>query len=279
MATRSASSSGLTSGSSGLWRTWESRSSPSLVTAASFGLREFSLSRKKIGDPTSPDRFKKVTSFDKIDLIGGNGRWRQARAKEDCEQRRLEEEEMQRQERLREAEKERRRAERREMRRRAKEEEERKRREAEEKKLQEMRERERLRQEQQERERQHRLELEAERQRRMPQTCQTCKGSGQCQACSGKGFQFSTFLVSTVSTESMQEYGRAMQGCAGCGGCKQGIRGSLNKGLGKCSSCDGHGKIWPDIDGSPPTYWHSASTKSMSPKARTMQAWSSTPMP
>jgi len=255
--------------SGGLWKTWESRSSPCLVTAASFNLREFSLGRKKIADPENPDRFKKNASYDKIDLIGGNGRWRAARAKEDAERRRLEEEEMLRQQRLREAEKERRRAERREMRRKAKEEEERKRREVEERQLEEKREKEQQRLEQQEREKQHRMEQLAERQRRMPKTCKTCNGSGLCQACNGKGFQFSTFLVATVSSESMQEFGRAEQGCTSCGGCKQGIRGSLNKGAGKCACCCGHGKIWPDLDPASPKH---------SPKARTMQNWASTPM-
>mmetsp|Transcript_10227 Transcript_10227/g.30771 ORF Transcript_10227/g.30771 Transcript_10227/m.30771 type:complete len:273 (-) Transcript_10227:13-831(-) len=270
---RPASSLGASSGSGGggLWKSFDTRSSPALVTAASFNLRDFSLTRSKIPDPNKPDGIKRIASFDKIDLIGGNGRWRQQRAKEDFERRRIEEEEMLRQERLRQAEKERRRAIRVEMRRRAKEEEERKRHEEEERQLQERRERERQRQEHQERERQRRLEEEAERQRRMPKTCLTCNGSGTCQACAGKGFLFATFLVSTVNTDSLQEYGRAMQGCQGCGGCKQGIRGPMVKGAGKCAECCGYGKIWPDLDVASPK-------SAMSPKARqSTQAWSTIP--
>mmetsp|Transcript_61709 Transcript_61709/g.143580 ORF Transcript_61709/g.143580 Transcript_61709/m.143580 type:complete len:282 (+) Transcript_61709:90-935(+) len=259
------SSNGLGVGAA-LSKTWSSRSSPALVTAASFNLRALrgehcrlfendagaaGASAKSPYNTVALQRQAqkpKVASFEKIDLIGGNGRWRQRRAKEDFERRRLEEEELARQERMRLQEKERRRHERRELRRRAKEEEEQKRREEEERKLQERLERERIRKEQQEKERQRQLEEERERQRRMPKTCHVCSGSGICQACGGKGFLFATHLVSTVNVDTLRQYGKSMQGCQSCGGCKQGIRGDLKTGVGKCATCVGYGKIWPNLD-------------------------------
>jgi len=260
---RSLSSSGL------------SKSSPSLVTAAAFNLRDFSLSRKKIGpDPSMHEPLRKVASYEKIDLIGGNGSWRQRKAVLDFERRRVEEEELKRQERLREMEQQRRRAERREQRRKVKEREETKRREEEQRQLEEGRQRELVRQQQQESARLRRQEEEAERQRRMPVQCTVCEGSGTCQTCSGKGHLYATHLVSSVSTGSLMQYGRNLQGCTNCGGCRQGIRGDLQKGVGKCPECCGLGKIWPHLDS------EAGSPKSMlSPKARTLQAWGTQQLP
>jgi len=227
-----------------------SRSSPALITTASANLREFSLTRKRIPDPVRPvPHLKAIAPYEKIDLKGGNGSWRQRRAEQDFMARRLEEAELQRQQHQRELEREQRRAQRQEMRRKVKEEEDHKRHEEEERQREDARRNERKRWEQQEAQRRKRQEEEADRRRRMPKTCQECSGTGTCQKCEGKGHFFSTYLCSYVAQEdALQQYGKHMQGCEHCGGCAQGIRGGLQKGMGKCPECSGHGKVWPVID-------------------------------
>jgi len=240
-------------GASGL-----SKSSPALITTASLNLREFSLTRKRIADPDRPaSHMKKLAPYEKIDLAGGNGRWRQRRAEQDFICRRLEEAELKRQQHQWELERERRRAERQETRRKEKEEEDRKRHEEEERQREDVRRNERRRWEQQEAQRRKRQEEEAERRRRMPRPCQGCSGTGICPQCKGKGYFFSTYLCAYVTPEdALQQYGKHTQGCEHCGGCAQGIRGGLQKGQGKCPQCGGYGKVWPVIDDEASVWQH-----------------------
>jgi len=246
---------------SGLRRTGLSSSSPSLVAAASFNLREFSLTRSKLKrDPTPDNPLVKASSLENIDLIGGNGRWKQRAAVTEFERRRVVDIEETRLTRQMEETKQRRQAAKAEARKRVHDQEERRRLEVEERHEEEKRQKMRDRQQKLEKERARKQEEEAERQRRAPKTCESCSGSGTCQPCTGEGYLYSMYLVSKVTDEARQSYGKNMQGCTDCGGCKQGIRGSLQKGSGKCRPCAGYGKIWPNIE----------DLNSSSPKAR---AW------
>eukprot|EP00927_Polykrikos_kofoidii_P012357 TRINITY_DN15326_c1_g1_i1.p1 TRINITY_DN15326_c1_g1~~TRINITY_DN15326_c1_g1_i1.p1 ORF type:complete len:274 (+),score=69.76 TRINITY_DN15326_c1_g1_i1:111-932(+) len=239
-----------TSGGLGLTQTGLSRSSPSLVTAAAFNLRDFSLSRKKLslGRPASVTTFR-TDQLEEIDLLGGNGGWRQRKARDEFERRRVEEEQRRYEQLKRETEKRRRGQAKEERRRKQQQEEENARLEKEKKKRDAEEERRRLKREQEERERLRKEEEENDRRRRLPTTCQTCDGSGICQACEGKGHVFGLYLVQQVGhVESTQDYGKLMQGCTTCGGYMQGTRGALLQGSGKCPPCDGLGKIWPKID-------------------------------
>eukprot|EP00929_Paragymnodinium_shiwhaense_P003448 TRINITY_DN103987_c0_g1_i1.p1 TRINITY_DN103987_c0_g1~~TRINITY_DN103987_c0_g1_i1.p1 ORF type:complete len:285 (+),score=83.58 TRINITY_DN103987_c0_g1_i1:110-964(+) len=237
-----------------LTKTVLSRSSPSLVTAASFNLRAFSASRKRIADdkddPIILQKAQLTTALQEIDLIGGNGRWRQKMAEAEFERRRLEEEERKAMEQRKEAERRRRIKVAEERRRQQQQVEETARFEKEEKKRKV---REEIEAERQRRETEKRLAREeAERQRiaRLPKPCKTCTGSGACQCCGGSGHVYDTYLVSSmnVGPRTTQDFGRLLQGCPACGGYKQGVRGVLLKGTGKCTTCTGTGKIWPQID-------------------------------
>lgn len=95
-----------------------------------------------------------------------------------------------------------------------------------------------------------RLRLEAaedERMRRMPNLCSRCAGDGKCPVCSGAGFTLTTFLGGAVDASSL-EFGRRPLGCHECGGYHHGVHGETKMGVGYCLLCDGHGKIWPQID-------------------------------
>mmetsp|Transcript_96756 Transcript_96756/g.190062 ORF Transcript_96756/g.190062 Transcript_96756/m.190062 type:complete len:264 (-) Transcript_96756:246-1037(-) len=218
-----------------------SRSSPSL--AASFNLREHSQTRRKIAldRPSSQPSF----TYEEIDLLGGNGRWRQRKADQFFKQKEVEELERQRQEREIEERKRRRRQEIEARRKRQQQEEEQKR-EAE---------RERERREREYKEEVRRREEEAERikweleqrewEARQPYCCESCQGTGKCTRCQGSGKLFAMFLVSTVDKRSHMPFGRTPQGCEDCGGCRQNIMGDLALGTGHCPRCNGKGKVWP----------------------------------
>jgi len=231
---------------------WQSRSSPAL--AAAFSLRQYAVEKKHIVGERPSSAI--VIPIEKIDLLGGNGKWRQLRAQEEFQRRQLEEEERHRQEAIREQEKKRRQAELADRRRRHQEEEERRWQQEREQKLHEKQEKERLKREAEERLQQQREEEELERVKRMPKPCETCAGGGLCQECMGKGFILSTFLVPKVTGKDLMDHGRKLQGCDKCGGYCHNLIGDLKKGSGNCAACGGTGKIWPVVDDakSPPAY-------------------------
>jgi len=228
-----------------------SRSSPSL--AAAFNLRQYAIDVRHL----SPERKLSTPDLplEKIDLIGGNGRWRQKKAAVEWDRRTIEDREKRRQQRILEEERRRRKAEQEAKRRRMEEEEEHKRDLARKQEQREKEERERRERELEEKARLRREEEERERLARQPKTCETCAGTGSCTKCCGKGHFFSTFLVSNISKTSqlvpkvpVLDYGRVHQGCDECGGCKHGISGSLRTGTGKCYACKGAGKIRPKVE-------------------------------
>jgi len=106
----------------------------------------------------------------------------------------------------------------------------------------------RRRREQAEEERLKREAAERERLRRMPNPCSRCAGNGRCPACNGEGFTLTTFLGAAGETASNLEFGRRPLGCHECGGFNHGVHGESKMGLGYCLLCDGHGKIWPQIE-------------------------------
>jgi len=232
-------------------RLGKSRSAPSLLAAAT-NLRGFSLQRGKIPAPEERPSSatvwaKKREEFGQIDLIGGNGRWRQRLAEEVFE--RVREEDVKERARLAdlEAKRARRAAQREEVRRKYQEEEDAKWRSEQERKRKEKEEIEEERRELERKEHERKEQIRKEIEKRQPKPCETCDSTGVCHVCNGVGGIFSTFLVKEVNGQCSQDYGRRMEGCTACGGCKQGIRGELQKGSGKCAKCGGLGKIWPDI--------------------------------
>jgi len=227
-----------------------SRSTPTL--AASYSLRQFAIDKKHIiADPRSPDRpasTGKIIALERIDLLGGNGGWRQKKAevhfaiidKEEREQRR-------RQKMLDDSKQERK--EMREKKRRMQlEEEERKRREERERREAFENEKIRRRFEAEERKRLDREEEEREWLRRQPKTCKVCGGDTKCRKCSGSGFCFSMFLVPNVEKESLLTSGRIEEGCDECGGYRQNLLADLKMGSGLCPKCDGVGTITPKLE-------------------------------
>jgi len=253
----SMSSTSLFKGSTiGLHRGGLSRSSPSLVTAAAFNLRDFSQSRKKIGYGERPEsagtsalRLKRE-HLEEIDLIGGNGRWRQRKAETEFDRRRMEEEAKRAEEEKRQKKTQQRQQMKEARQRKQQKEEEKQRIENEDKRRIAREEREAAKLAEEEERRKYEVEEERQRIMRLPKTCQTCTGGGHCQVCGGAGHVYAMYLVTEVKTHApSQDYGKLIQGCTHCGGYRQGIRGDLLKGSGKCPPCGGMGKIWPDIDG------------------------------
>jgi hypothetical protein len=182
-----------------------------------------------------------------MDLAGGNGRWRQRRAKEQWILDQAEAEKQRRERHIVEVEKQRR-CEEREARRRRQQEEDQQRLRA----IEERKQSERLAQEERERQEEEDRRLQAEQEQRdwlarQPKTCTTCMGSGKCTYCGGKGFFFAMFLSPSVGSDAMLDFGRAQQGCPECGGCAQNIRGDLVQGSGKCLDCDGVGMVTPNV--------------------------------
>lgn len=227
-----------------------------MLSTAAFGLRQFSIDRKRI--PKSLDlrpgsapalRFPEPAPLGKIDLIGGNGRFRQKLAEKEWEMKKIEDIERRKQQKILDEERRRKQAEREARRRRIQEESERQRKEERERELIEKEEKERRRIELEEKERLDREEKERQWLARQPKICETCGGTGKCFACNGEGAIFSTFLVTNVTGEAVHGggYGKVVQGCEECRGLKQGIRGELTKGTGSCERCGGWGKIKPNV--------------------------------
>jgi len=222
-----------------------SRSAPTL--AVSYNLRQFAYDKKHIL-PERPASTGKLLPLEKIDLLGGNGRWRQRKAKVLYDQRAIEEAEARRQQKLIEAERARK-QELREKRRKAQiKEEEDRRRDDRERGRREAEEREQKRREADERKRLEREEEEREWLRRQPKMCPVCEGNKLCKKCHGKGYFFCMFLVEKVDEDSLLQHGRMHQGCEDCGGYRHNILGDLKKGTGRCANCNGVGKITPKLD-------------------------------
>jgi len=226
-----------------------SRSAPSLPLA--YNLRLCSKGRRGVAAlPTegAATAVRMSHPLGEIDLVGGNGRWRQKRAKEQwiVDQAEAEKQRVERQ--ILEDEKTRRREER-EARRRKQQEEDSQRMRA----LEDKARRERLAQEERDRQEEEEKRKKAAEEHedwlaRQPKTCTTCVGSGKCTYCGGKGFFFAMFLAPSVGThETTGDFGRAQQGCPECGGCAQNIRGDLIQGSGRCHKCDGVGMVTPEV--------------------------------
>jgi len=236
----------------GCERTW---STPAL--AGAFSLRKYAVLTKHIPGDRAPRAFAgdpmPEEPMEQIDLIGGNGNWRQIKA---IAQFKIKDEiakEVKIQERIKEQRKKERAAELADRRRKHQaEEEQRWQDEREQKRLNQI-ERERVQRENEEKVRQDREAAEEERRRRMPKTCETCDGSCKCQDCMGEGYTCATFLVAKKSTDDVSlgstsmDHGRVYQGCEKCGGYCHNMLGDLKKGSGECAVCNGHGKIWPDL--------------------------------
>jgi hypothetical protein len=223
-----------------------SRSAPSLAHV--YNLRQYSVERGRIAPESSAAEVGAFHPLNQVDLVGGNGRWRQKRAKEQWALNQAEAEKQRRERQVLEDERRRRREER-EARRRKQEEEEQQRQRALEEKMR----MERLAQDEKERQEEEERRLKAAQEQsewlaRQPKTCTTCVGSGRCTHCGGKGVFFATFLASSVGVDSM-DFGRAPQGCPECGGCAQNILGALVQGSGNCHMCNGVGMVTPKVDG------------------------------
>jgi len=245
-----------------------SRSAPALPHA--YNLRQYSTERGRLAQAApGAAEVKLVHPLSQIDLVGGNGRWRQKRAKEQWVIDQAEAEKQRREQQILEDEKRRRREEREARRRRQQEEDQQRQRALEEKKQRERREQEeRERHEEEER----RLKAAQDHQdwlARQPKTCTTCEGSGKCTHCGGKGFFFATFLAPSVDTSASLDFGRAQQGCPECGGCAQNIRGDLVQGSGRCLNCDGVGMVKPIVGERRPPHLTKQLTRNLSDARRT----------
>lgn len=99
-------------------------------------------------------------------------------------------------------------------------------------------------------ERSRRIQEDMLRRHREPKVCQTCSGTGICPKCNGNQVLCQDFFapVSKDFVPCRLEFGRKPQGCEACGGYAPGIDGKYRAGTGKCAHCDGHGKIWPDLE-------------------------------
>ncbi|CAE7436943.1 unnamed protein product [Symbiodinium necroappetens] len=228
-----------------------SRSSPCIVAA--HNLRDWSLNRRRLvpeQTASSPD----FSHLDRIDLIGGNGRWRQIRAEEEFARRAVEEEKRLRAQQEEEEKRRQRKLALQAKRRRLQEEEERRRKEERERQHQETVRIEELKRIEEERERHRKEQEEKDWLARQPKPCQVCSGTGKCIQCVGIGHNPVLYLAANVNGKNTKgDYGRRLQGCDGCFGFKQNMMADLKKGTGRCPSCDGWGKIRPDIDLTSPT--------------------------
>lgn len=190
-----------------------------------------------------------------VTLHGGNGRWRQAKARQEWVFQVMEHEASERarkqeadRQRARKLEVERiRRAEEEELRRRVEEaEQERKRRKEEELRLQMQRE---------EEARRRKLEEERLLAAQQPRNCEKCAGTGRCTACQGDGRLNTLFLAPSVGARPSPIFqGRRPRGCRACGGGGDGALASdFFPGSGKCDCCKGTGLIRPPPGGFRPT--------------------------
>lgn len=222
------------------------RSSPTL--SAAYSLRDFSLTRKRI-DMEKVESAPDFSHLDRIDLIGGNGRWRQRRAEDEFSRRAVVEEQRRREQEEYEEKKRQRKLALQAKKRRQQEEEERRRQEERERQHQEQL---RIEEERRQAEEQERLRKEREErdwQARQPKMCETCQGGGKCPVCAGSGFAMAVYLSSHTDAQSTKgAYGRRQQGCDACYGFKQNMCAELKRGTGKCASCDGYGLIAAIVD-------------------------------
>jgi len=186
-----------------------------------------------------------------VTLHGGNGRWRQVRARQEWEFQVMEHEASERarkqeadRQRARKLEVERiRRAEEEELRRRVEEaEQERKRKKEEELRLQMQREDEA---------RKRKLEEERLLAAQQPRNCEKCAGTGRCKHCGGDGRLNTLFLAPKVGSRPSPIFqGRRPRGCRACGGGGDGALASdFFPGSGKCETCKGTGLIRPPPGG------------------------------
>mmetsp|Transcript_56615 Transcript_56615/g.132855 ORF Transcript_56615/g.132855 Transcript_56615/m.132855 type:complete len:370 (-) Transcript_56615:48-1157(-) len=219
---------------------------PYSALAPAFELRQYSSDRKRLLSARRPQSARLHSlPLEYIDLLGGNGRWRQRKAMQEWERKQHEEEELRARRREEEAARRRRKVELAARKKKQAEEEERQRRQERERQRLEAEEQERKRLEEEERKRLLKEQQEREWLARQPKTCDRCGGNGQCLNCGGSGNVSTLYLVSRVTEESLLQYGRPLQGCDECGGRMQGILGEVLKGSGLCYACGGSGKIAP----------------------------------
>lgn len=232
------------------------QSSPAIIAAAC-NLRQFSMHRRyDVEEKKTPEETNMVELL--IDLKGGNGHWKQCRAKEKYAQEMKAQEERNRKNRLLEARRRNAEAKEAERQRKLQEEERRRNMEIAER---ERRQREeelaaiRAKKEQEEHNRVCRAQLS---ELKKPRPCNICKGSGKCIACGGKGYFAAMYLSGSVATGRTHDsfHGKTRRGCAECGGCKKDEdEGNVHvpltaaslcnnpiTGSGLCSPCNGTGK-------------------------------------
>jgi len=196
-----------------------------------------------------------------VTLKGGNGTWAKRQAQDVWEEQLQKHKEYEDEERRKEAERRRQRA--------MAAEAERKRREELERYIanHEQRELERRRKFEEQQRLDAERDAEMERQRaeaarwlakRQPRECKSCKGSGHCPTCSGKGFIFHFYPASTCSmnlyptASTSRSYGRVNGGCPGCGGSGDETWSNYTPGSGRCKPCGATGMVkapdggWPD---------------------------------
>eukprot|EP00746_Dinoflagellata_sp_MGD_P156689 gnl/MRDRNA2_/MRDRNA2_85935_c0_seq2.p1 gnl/MRDRNA2_/MRDRNA2_85935_c0~~gnl/MRDRNA2_/MRDRNA2_85935_c0_seq2.p1 ORF type:complete len:407 (+),score=114.09 gnl/MRDRNA2_/MRDRNA2_85935_c0_seq2:114-1334(+) len=237
-----------------------SASSPAVV-AASYNLRQFSRfhrcpSKGAEAVPLTGTKMPEAKMAELLcDLKGGNGHWKQERAKEQYAQEMKSQEEAERKARLKEARRLNQEAlqlaklkklQDEEMRRnKEREERERKQREAELAVLKAK----------QEEEKHIKRCYEQLHLLKQPRPCNTCKGSGKCIQCDGRGFFEAVYLSSVTETgrKHDQFHGRTRRGCPTCGGCKTNEDAGTVltpllqcknpiAGTGLCTTCAGSGK-------------------------------------
>jgi hypothetical protein len=210
--------------------------------------------------------FRPEDPFDEIDLVGGNGRFRQRKAEAEFARRRLQDFQ-QRQEHALRKEKERLRqleeAEKLqriqlEMQQAAVAEADRRRRDDAEQT--------RLLREEKEREQ---VRLEEERLAKLRSikiTCNECIGNGLCFSCKGTGQLYKLLLAPRVeidmhsidSRERSEMFGQVAFGCKACANAAafSHLSGDLWRGNGMCAKCSGHGTLPFQLDSQPVSQWN-----------------------
>mmetsp|Transcript_18331 Transcript_18331/g.50285 ORF Transcript_18331/g.50285 Transcript_18331/m.50285 type:complete len:407 (-) Transcript_18331:188-1408(-) len=193
-----------------------------------------------------------------VTLHGGNGTWKKQQATIEWEKQVREHRVFKQEWALREERERARLLEAERRRKQEAEEEERRAAEAEAERRRRREEDERRRQAEEQRRREKLEEEERERRRRLPRTCKTCEGTGRCCGCSGRGHTDTLYLAPHIEdgTSGLRTAnaacGRLPRGCEMCGGFGDGANwGEYVQGSGRCSPCDGSGKIkapkggWP----------------------------------
>lgn len=218
-----------------------------LRESAAISLREWSESRRRVCQveawPAATQRVE--PDYDEIDVLGGNGRWRQKKAVEEKERRMAQEQLQAERNRQRERERRRKQAELEQLWRRQQEEEERRRADDEARRRREQEEQANHRRERELEEVRRRQQHEKEEmQRTVPLPCDVCCGSGQCRECEGQGRHLGVYLVGKLKTGGTPlDFGQKWQGCTACGGHNPGVLGDMAKGSGMCIACNGRGVV------------------------------------